>query len=571
MPITLLLADDSVVIQKLVGLSFANEDIEIVTVDNGDDAVTRAIECKPDVILADVVMPGMSGYEVCSAIRSNPDLADTPVLLLTGTFEAFDEGRASDVGATGHITKPFEAQVLVDRVTEILAQRQAAPEAPAPAADGDFFDENVAGSEAAASADSTPAEASAAQSFAFGTSTTAEPTNHENEPLTSPLDGSGAENVGAETVAMVSGPDLSDLLDGAGGDRTIAIMPESFGENLLDDSPAVDSPEAAVGVASEVATSDPGQTVLVDDFLGSPGLSSDSSLIGAASPEASENDPTGTAIGSMNLNGAPAPSPTAPTDSPTAPLKAEAADISPDAVTDNDSLDLDGLSFASQPAMPAVDIDSPDGDETVLGKDLFATGPNLDTNLGDSLTDPAASGLPPSQGLDIDFAGAPNAESIVPPNANDYDVSASDLNVDLGGDNASWSAGIPAGVQTAPDPISMTPDPTPPAPAKSDTPPLDLSPQSDPEPAPSAPVPDPEASAAGSKDTRPTITPEMSDRINDTLEKVAWEAFSDLSDDIVRQLMKRVEQIAWEVIPQMAETLIRDEIRRMKGEEEGEE
>ena len=106
MPITLLLADDSVLIQKLVGLSFANEDIEIITVDNGDDAVSRANECKPDIILADVVMPGKQGYDVCSAIRNHPELSAFPVLLSTGTVEAFDEARAREVGATGHITKP---------------------------------------------------------------------------------------------------------------------------------------------------------------------------------------------------------------------------------------------------------------------------------------------------------------------------------------------------------------------------------------------------------------------------------------------------------------------------------
>ena len=99
MPRTLLLADDSVVIQKLVGLSFANEDIEIVSVDNGDDAVAQAQVCRPDVVLADVVMPGLSGYEVCAAIRGNSDLHDIPVLLLTGTFEAFDENRARESGA----------------------------------------------------------------------------------------------------------------------------------------------------------------------------------------------------------------------------------------------------------------------------------------------------------------------------------------------------------------------------------------------------------------------------------------------------------------------------------------
>ena len=91
---TLLLADDSVTIQKVVGISFANEDVRIVTVDNGDDAVARAREIKPDIVLADVVMPGKSGYDVCAAIKGDPELRGTPVLLLTGTFETFDEDRA---------------------------------------------------------------------------------------------------------------------------------------------------------------------------------------------------------------------------------------------------------------------------------------------------------------------------------------------------------------------------------------------------------------------------------------------------------------------------------------------
>jgi CheY-like chemotaxis protein len=98
MPKTLLLADDSVTIQKVVGISFANEDIRIVTVDNGDDAVLRAREIRPDIVLADVVMPGKSGYDVCAALKADPTLAGIPVLLLTGTFETFDEARAARVG-----------------------------------------------------------------------------------------------------------------------------------------------------------------------------------------------------------------------------------------------------------------------------------------------------------------------------------------------------------------------------------------------------------------------------------------------------------------------------------------
>ncbi|HTO53495.1 MAG TPA: response regulator [Myxococcota bacterium] len=138
MPKTLLLADDSVTIQKVVGITFANEDVELVTVDNGDDALTRARQVKPDLVLADIGMPGLNGYELCAAIRRDPNLSHIPVLLLTGTFETYDESRARDVGASGHIAKPFEAQALVDRVFQLLAQAPPKPVAapakpPAPA------------------------------------------------------------------------------------------------------------------------------------------------------------------------------------------------------------------------------------------------------------------------------------------------------------------------------------------------------------------------------------------------------------------------------------------------------
>ena len=110
-----------------------------MTVDNGDAAIARARQERPDLILADVVMPGKSGYEVCEAIKADPSLRHIPVLLLTGTFEAFDEARAARVGAAGHVAKPFESQTLVEQVKRLLAQseqqRAAAPRpAPAPAA-----------------------------------------------------------------------------------------------------------------------------------------------------------------------------------------------------------------------------------------------------------------------------------------------------------------------------------------------------------------------------------------------------------------------------------------------------
>lgn len=132
---TILLADDSLVIQKLVGLSFANEDVEIVSTDNGTEAIQMAGVLHPDLVLADVVMPGLSGYEVCRAIKSQAELSDIPVILLTRTSESFNEDLAHQIGADGYITKPFESQTLAARVHEILSRSDG--EAPWPALSND--------------------------------------------------------------------------------------------------------------------------------------------------------------------------------------------------------------------------------------------------------------------------------------------------------------------------------------------------------------------------------------------------------------------------------------------------
>src|SRR5512142_339518 len=131
MPKTLLLADDSITIQKVVAITFASEDIRVVSVDNGEDALTKARELKPDVILADVVMPRKNGYELCEAVKSDPELGHIPVLLLAGTFEAFDEARARSARADGHLSKPFESQALIDKVRELVLGLPPA-ERPAP-------------------------------------------------------------------------------------------------------------------------------------------------------------------------------------------------------------------------------------------------------------------------------------------------------------------------------------------------------------------------------------------------------------------------------------------------------
>src|SRR5256885_9535028 len=138
MPKSLLLADDSTTIRTAVGMVFKKEDFALTTVANGTEALARARDLKPDLILADIDMPGLGGYELCERIRADAALKQTPVLLLGGGTPA-DPSRAIAAGANGQMAKPFDSQKLIDQVKQILANPKpmvagAQPAAPGPAA-----------------------------------------------------------------------------------------------------------------------------------------------------------------------------------------------------------------------------------------------------------------------------------------------------------------------------------------------------------------------------------------------------------------------------------------------------
>src|SRR5712671_7580134 len=99
---TILLADDSPTIQRLVTQTFADTRFDVVSVSNGDAAIKRLEEIQPDLVLADIYMPGKNGYEVCAHIKGHATLSGTPVILLVGAFDAYDEATATQAGATGH-------------------------------------------------------------------------------------------------------------------------------------------------------------------------------------------------------------------------------------------------------------------------------------------------------------------------------------------------------------------------------------------------------------------------------------------------------------------------------------
>jgi CheY-like chemotaxis protein len=121
MPHKLLLADDSVTIQRVIELTFADEDVEVIAVGDGQKAIERIEADRPDIVLADVGMPERDGYEVAAFVKNSAHLAHIPVLLLTGAFEPVDEQRAGAVGCDGVLAKPFEPHMVITRVKELLA------------------------------------------------------------------------------------------------------------------------------------------------------------------------------------------------------------------------------------------------------------------------------------------------------------------------------------------------------------------------------------------------------------------------------------------------------------------
>jgi CheY-like chemotaxis protein len=116
----LLLADDSITIQKVVELILAEEGFEIKATNNGEEALAVIPSFKPDIILADIEMPKINGYQLSEKIKQDPLMRGIPVILLAGAFEPIDEELAKQVNADDFIIKPFESQELISKINAAL-------------------------------------------------------------------------------------------------------------------------------------------------------------------------------------------------------------------------------------------------------------------------------------------------------------------------------------------------------------------------------------------------------------------------------------------------------------------
>lgn len=131
----ILLADDSTHAQRMGAKILAAEGHKVVTASNGQAAITMLQEFAPDLVVADVFMPGKTGYEVCEFLKSNPALSHIPVLLIVGAMEPFDPGEGRRVRADGVITKPLESSDFVATIRKLLASvKKPTPPPKKPAA-----------------------------------------------------------------------------------------------------------------------------------------------------------------------------------------------------------------------------------------------------------------------------------------------------------------------------------------------------------------------------------------------------------------------------------------------------
>lgn len=119
-PVKILLADDSVTMHRAVALSLKKLPWQLLTCDNGQDAWRLVQEQRPDVVIADLDMPGMTGAELVRAIRRDPQLVRTRTILLCGSFEQVDESKLENIPADGRLWKPFESHVLTKLIEALL-------------------------------------------------------------------------------------------------------------------------------------------------------------------------------------------------------------------------------------------------------------------------------------------------------------------------------------------------------------------------------------------------------------------------------------------------------------------
>jgi DNA-binding response OmpR family regulator len=115
----ILVADDDPIILRLLEVNLGLEGFAVETALRGEDAVARARETHPDLIILDVMMPGMTGHDVAGQLKGDPATADIPIVFLSARTQEEDRARGRELGVAAYITKPFDPGELVDIVRRL--------------------------------------------------------------------------------------------------------------------------------------------------------------------------------------------------------------------------------------------------------------------------------------------------------------------------------------------------------------------------------------------------------------------------------------------------------------------
>jgi len=119
-----LVVDDEENITQILEFSIGAEGYQVVTASNGEEAINKARKEQPNLIILDIMMPKVDGYEVCRILKSNPLTKRIPVILLTAKGREIDKRLGYEVGASDYIIKPFSPSKLIDKVNEYLYTRK---------------------------------------------------------------------------------------------------------------------------------------------------------------------------------------------------------------------------------------------------------------------------------------------------------------------------------------------------------------------------------------------------------------------------------------------------------------
>lgn len=125
-PLRICYVDDDVELTRMVSDALGDEGWEILTANDGESGLELILSEQPDLIILDVMMPGLTGWEICKYIRTKPDWANTPILMLTGIGERMNAMTAPLYGADAHLDKPFDIDELIETVRQLGAQALAA-------------------------------------------------------------------------------------------------------------------------------------------------------------------------------------------------------------------------------------------------------------------------------------------------------------------------------------------------------------------------------------------------------------------------------------------------------------